>query len=284
MRIRTRAATRSRSCTTASSRTSSRCAIVSNSRAINSSRRPISEVIAHLIHAHYKGDLLDAVRNTVAEFKGAYAIAAISTREPGRMVGARAGSPLLVGIGEHDHFLASDASALASVTQRVAYLEEGDVADITRESYAIYDADGRAGDAFDRDGARIERRGRARTLPAFHAEGDLRAAARDRRHARERGRYRPRPVRRGRRRGLGQGQGGALPRVRHELLLGDARATVAGGRGRHSGAGRDRQRISLSRQRPESRCADRGDLAIGRDRGHAGSAQARQVTRSSPHA
>ncbi len=101
-----------------------------------------SEVIAHLIHAHYKGDLLEAVRNTIAEFKGAYAIAVISTREPGRMVGARAGSPLLVGIGEQDHFLASDASALASVTQRVAYLDEGDVADIRRESYAIYDAAG----------------------------------------------------------------------------------------------------------------------------------------------
>jgi len=101
-----------------------------------------SEVIAHLIHAHYRGDLLAAVRATVAEFRGAYAIAAISTREPGRMIGARAGSPLLVGIGEHDHFLASDASALAPVTQRVAYLEEGDIADVTRQAFAIYDASG----------------------------------------------------------------------------------------------------------------------------------------------
>ncbi len=101
-----------------------------------------TEVIVHLIHAHYDGDLLPAVRKAVAEFRGAYAIAAISTREPGRIVGARAGSPLLVGVGEHDHFLASDASALAPVTQRVAYLEEGDVADIRRDSYAIYDADG----------------------------------------------------------------------------------------------------------------------------------------------
>src|SRR6202163_2821100 len=100
-----------------------------------------TEVIVHLIHAHYDGDLRPAVREAVAEFRGAYAIAAISTREPGRIVGARAGSPLLVGVGEHDHYLASDASALAPVTQRVAYLEEGDVADIRRESYAIYDAD-----------------------------------------------------------------------------------------------------------------------------------------------
>jgi len=101
-----------------------------------------TEVIAHLIHANYRGDLLDAVRKTVAEFRGAYAIAAITTREPDRIVGARAGSPLLVGVADEDHYLASDASALSSVTQRVVYLEEGDIADVTRDAYAIYDADG----------------------------------------------------------------------------------------------------------------------------------------------
>src|SRR5436309_5538016 len=101
-----------------------------------------TEVIAHLIHAHYAGDLLAAVSKAVAEFKVAYAIAAITTREPGRIVGARAGSPLLVGIGEHDHFLASDAAALAPVTKRVVYLEEGDVADVTLENYAVFDARG----------------------------------------------------------------------------------------------------------------------------------------------
>jgi len=101
-----------------------------------------SEVIAHLIHANYRGDLLDAVRKTIAEFQGAYAIAAITMREPGRIVGARAGSPLLVGIAEDDHYLASDASALSSVTRRVVYLEEGDVADVRRTSYAVYDASG----------------------------------------------------------------------------------------------------------------------------------------------
>jgi glucosamine--fructose-6-phosphate aminotransferase (isomerizing) len=101
-----------------------------------------TEVIAHLIHAHYDGDLLAAVTKAVAEFHGAYAIAAMTTREPGRVVGARAGSPLLVGVGEHDHFLASDASALAPVTRRVVYLEEGDIADIGRDGYAIFDAAG----------------------------------------------------------------------------------------------------------------------------------------------
>ena len=101
-----------------------------------------SEVIAHLIHAHYDGDLLAAVTKAVAEFHGAYAIAAMTTREPGRIVGARAGNPLLVGVGERDHFLASDASALAPVTRRVVYLEDGDIADIGRDGYAIYDGDG----------------------------------------------------------------------------------------------------------------------------------------------
>ena len=105
-----------------------------------------SEVIAHLIHAHWhgaaNGDLLRAVQMAVAEFQGAYAIAVISTREPGRVIGARQGSPLVVGFGHDDRFLASDAAALLSVTRRVAYLEEGDIADIRRDSYAIYDAAG----------------------------------------------------------------------------------------------------------------------------------------------
>ena len=105
-----------------------------------------TEVIAHLVHAHWHGagggDLLRAVQAAVAEFHGAYAIAVISTREPGRVVGARQGSPLVVGIGTDDHFLASDAAALLSVTRRVSYLEEGDVADVRRESYAILDARG----------------------------------------------------------------------------------------------------------------------------------------------
>ena len=105
-----------------------------------------TEVIAHLVHSHWHatggGDLVRAVRAAVAEFHGAYAIAVISTQEPGRVVGARAGSPLVVGIGDGDHFLASDAAALLSVTRRVVYLDEGDIADVRCESYAIYDTDG----------------------------------------------------------------------------------------------------------------------------------------------
>ena len=105
-----------------------------------------SETIAHLVHAHWhgaaQGDLLRAVQLAIAEFEGAYAIAVISSREPGRVIGARQGSPLVVGIGQDDHFLASDAAALVPVTRRVVYLEEGDVADVRTESFAIYDAQG----------------------------------------------------------------------------------------------------------------------------------------------
>ena len=105
-----------------------------------------TETIAHLVHWHWHGaaqqDLLRAVQLAVAEFSGAYAIAVISSREPGRVIGARQGSPLVVGIGADDHFLASDATALMSVTRQVVYLEEGDVADVRREGYAIYDAQG----------------------------------------------------------------------------------------------------------------------------------------------
>jgi glucosamine--fructose-6-phosphate aminotransferase (isomerizing) len=110
-----------------------------------------SEVIAHLVHSYWHGeaagDLLGAVQRAVAEFHGAYAIAVISVREPGRVIGARQGSPMVVGIGEDDHYLASDAAALLSRTHRVAYLDEGDIADIRRDGYAIYDA----------AGARVER-------------------------------------------------------------------------------------------------------------------------------
>ncbi len=127
-----------------------------------------SEVIAHLVHAHWHGagggDLLRAVQAAVAEFHGAYAIAVMSTREPGRIVGARAGSPLVVGIGADDHFLASDAAALLSVTRRIAYLEDGDVADVRRESWAVYDA---RGERCDRPVVTIEASGAAVELGPY---------------------------------------------------------------------------------------------------------------------
>jgi glucosamine--fructose-6-phosphate aminotransferase (isomerizing) len=89
-----------------------------------------TEVIAHLVNHLYDGDLFDAVQRAVSRLKGAYAIAVFCRDEPHRVIGARAGSPLVLGIGEGENFLASDAMALAGVTDQIVYLEEGDVVDV----------------------------------------------------------------------------------------------------------------------------------------------------------
>ena len=104
-----------------------------------------SEVVAHLIHSYYKGDLLAAVQSAVVEMHGAYAIAVVSAKEPHRLVGARAGSPLVVGLGDPatgENFLASDASALQLETQRFMYLEEGDLVDVRLGRVRIVDRSG----------------------------------------------------------------------------------------------------------------------------------------------
>jgi glutamine---fructose-6-phosphate transaminase (isomerizing) len=99
-----------------------------------------TEVIAHLIHSHYDGDLFKAVRRAVKQLAGAYAIAVVAKSQPDRVVGARAGNTLVVGAGAGENFLASDALALAGVTERIAYLEEGDVAEIGLDGYRVVDA------------------------------------------------------------------------------------------------------------------------------------------------
>lgn len=101
-----------------------------------------SEAIAHLIDHLYDGDLFDAVRRAVARLRGSYAIAVMCRDEPHRIVGARDGMPLVVGVGEGENFLASDAIALSGITDRIAYLENGDVADIQLHRYWIVDAAG----------------------------------------------------------------------------------------------------------------------------------------------
>jgi glucosamine--fructose-6-phosphate aminotransferase (isomerizing) len=107
-----------------------------------------TEVIAHLVHSLYEGeshgDLLDAVRRASQRLVGAYAIAVVARKDPGTVVGARAGSPLVVGVGSGEHFLASDALALAGTTERIAFLEEGDVAAIDRQGWRVVDAEGKA--------------------------------------------------------------------------------------------------------------------------------------------
>ena len=146
-----------------------------------------SEVIAHLVHAHWHAAAAATCcapcRRRSREFHGAYAIAVISTREPGRIVGARQGSPLVVGIGDDD--TSSRPTPRRSVGHaRVAYLEDGDVADVRRESLRDLRRAGRASTRDRRSRRAHRRRGRARAVPALHAEGDLRAAARGGRYAR----------------------------------------------------------------------------------------------------
>ncbi|MBR8059933.1 glutamine--fructose-6-phosphate transaminase (isomerizing) [Burkholderia dolosa] len=99
-----------------------------------------TEVIAHLIHSLYRDDLFDAVMRAVRRLQGAYAIAVLSAREPQRLVAARAGSPLVIGIGAEQNYLASDCAALGELTDRFVYLEDGDVALITPDRIAVVDA------------------------------------------------------------------------------------------------------------------------------------------------
>ncbi|KVE33271.1 glutamine--fructose-6-phosphate transaminase (isomerizing) [Burkholderia sp. TSV86] len=101
-----------------------------------------TEVVAHLIHSLYQGNLFDAVQQAVRQLHGAYAIAVIHRDEPHTVVGARQGSPLVVGFGKRENFLASDALALAGSTDRFTFLDEGDVCELTLDGVRIADRDG----------------------------------------------------------------------------------------------------------------------------------------------
>ena len=105
-----------------------------------------SEAIAHRIHYHFAktGDLRLAVSLTVAELEGGYAsIAVIDTREPGVLIAARSGTPVVIGLGSGANLVASDVAALLPVTRRFQFLEEGDIAEIGRDSVRIFDSGGR---------------------------------------------------------------------------------------------------------------------------------------------
>ena len=103
-----------------------------------------TEVIAHRIHHHLKtmGDLFKAVRATVAELEGAYALAVVSEKDPERIILAREGCPVVIGLGVDENFVASDVAALLPVTRRFMFLEEGDVAEVRRKSVRVIDREG----------------------------------------------------------------------------------------------------------------------------------------------
>lgn len=122
-----------------------------------------TEVVVHLIDSMYGGDLLAAVRQAVQRLRGSYSIAVLHRDEPQRLVGAREGSPLILGLGADgkENFLASDAMALAGVTDQIVYLEEGDVVDVQLGKYWVTD----------RSGARAERP--VKTVQAMSGAADL---------------------------------------------------------------------------------------------------------------
>ncbi len=104
-----------------------------------------TEVVAHLVNQHLRylgGDLMTAVRQSAVQLVGAYSLAVICREEPERLIAVCAGSPLVLGVGIEEHFIASDIFALTAVTQRFVFLEEGDFAELKRNCFAIYDWDG----------------------------------------------------------------------------------------------------------------------------------------------
>jgi glutamine---fructose-6-phosphate transaminase (isomerizing) len=103
-----------------------------------------TEVIGHLIHHYLKteGDLLRATQRAVKDLQGAYAIAVVSKLDPERLIAARMGCPLLVGLGDGENFIASDASAVISATRKIIFLEEGDVAEVRLDGVTVFDTDG----------------------------------------------------------------------------------------------------------------------------------------------
>jgi glutamine---fructose-6-phosphate transaminase (isomerizing) len=104
-----------------------------------------TEVIAHLVHHYFKesGDLFIATQRAVRDLHGAYAIGVVSLKDLNTMTCARIGCPLLIGLGEKENFIASDVSAILPVTRRVMYLEEGDVAALTRDGVTVADSAGK---------------------------------------------------------------------------------------------------------------------------------------------
>ncbi len=103
-----------------------------------------TEVVAHLVESHYKGDLEEAVRKTLSELEGIYALVFLHRDQPQKLVAARQGPPLVVGLGEGEHFLASDVPALLAHTRDFVFLDDGDVVTVTPQAARLTDLAGRA--------------------------------------------------------------------------------------------------------------------------------------------
>lgn len=104
-----------------------------------------SEIIAHLVHFYFmqSHDILQAIRAFAHDIKGAYAVGILLLTEPHKLYAVRSGSPLVVGVGVDEHFIASDPLALMQLTQKICYLEEGDVVELSRESFTVFSVEGK---------------------------------------------------------------------------------------------------------------------------------------------
>ncbi|MFT5170212.1 MAG: glucosamine--fructose-6-phosphate aminotransferase (isomerizing), partial [Candidatus Omnitrophota bacterium] len=103
-----------------------------------------TEVISHLLSKYYKGDLKAAVQRTVKDLEGAFALGVICSDEPERLIAARVGSPLIIGIGKGENFIASDVPAILDKTRKIIYLKDGEIADITRDDVNVFTFNGKA--------------------------------------------------------------------------------------------------------------------------------------------
>jgi glucosamine--fructose-6-phosphate aminotransferase (isomerizing) len=105
-----------------------------------------TETIAHLIRHYYEGDLFHAVKRALKDIKGAYALGVVCKNNPDTLVAARHGSPLIVGLGEHENYIASDATAILNYTRKVLYLDDGHVCELKKDSYTVQNLEGQAQD------------------------------------------------------------------------------------------------------------------------------------------
>ena len=246
-----------------------------------------TEVLAHLIRQFYDGDLTKAVRRALLLVQGTYGLAIVSPNEPGRIVVARMGSPMIIGHGEGENFVASDAAAFLHFTRDVTYMEDGEIATLTAGGRGTPHAGRHARRPRPRADHLRHQGHREGRLPALHAEGDFRAGFHRRRfdarpHSAGRGQHQVRrpPRLHGR---AARSEAHHPHRLRHELARG------AGGRIHDRGAGRRalRSRIRLGIPLPlaDHRAGHGGarDLAVGRNAGHAGRDPRSQAPRRARH-